>query len=109
MHWWRSRGTARYQDLVAGAGDVTAVMSRDGLYRYVSPGASRMFGWTPKAMTGSAEDSFVHPDDVAGLRASRSRRCPERVLAQTYRLRCGDGSYRWVEATSIHGGPGGGR
>src|SRR5205823_9261825 len=40
------------------------------------------------------------PDDVAMLGAARtSALAADRIFTTTYRFRCGDGSYRWTEAT----------
>jgi diguanylate cyclase (GGDEF)-like protein len=47
-----------------------------------------------------AEDDFAHPDDGPMLRAGRSGRALLKPTTATYRFRCKDSSYRWVEATS---------
>jgi PAS domain S-box-containing protein len=84
--------------LTASAADMTTVTTTDGLYRYVSPASKRMFGWDPLQLQGHHQDEFVHSDDLPSVHAAS--RLPGSVITLTYRFRCGDGSYRWIEATS---------
>jgi PAS domain S-box-containing protein len=87
------------QKLTAESADMSAVVSSDGVYRYVSPAARRLLGWDPAEIEGHHEDEFVHPEDLPSLLASRSVSAPEGAGVM-YRFRCADGSYLWVEATS---------
>ena len=89
-----------YPHLVAAWGDVTTVVDLDGRYLYCSAAAKDVFGWEPGELVGTCEDDFVHPDDVAALFGGRSERALLGPLTTSYRFRCRDGSYRWVEATS---------
>jgi diguanylate cyclase (GGDEF)-like protein len=59
-----------------------------------------MFGWRPEELIGMSEDDFAHPDDGPMLRVGRSERPLSKPATATYRFRCKDRSYRWVEATS---------
>jgi diguanylate cyclase (GGDEF)-like protein/PAS domain S-box-containing protein len=81
-------------------GDVTTVVDLDGRYLYCSAACWLAFGWEPDELAGRREDDFVHPDDTAALLGGRSERALLGPVTTTYRFRCRDGSYRWVEATS---------
>jgi diguanylate cyclase (GGDEF)-like protein/PAS domain S-box-containing protein len=89
-----------YQAFVAASSDVNVVVSRDGVYRYVSPACERLFGWSPDDLEGRSQDDFVHPDDVLLVRGGRAEIGGRLAVTTTYRYRCHDGSYRWTEATS---------
>ena len=89
-----------YPHLVATLGDVTTVVDLDGRYLYCSAASWLAFGWEPDELVGSCEDDFVHPDDAVALLGGRSERALFGPVTTSYRFRCRDGSYRWVEATS---------
>jgi diguanylate cyclase (GGDEF)-like protein/PAS domain S-box-containing protein len=89
-----------YPDLVATSGDLSTVVDLAGRYLYCSAASEDIFGWRPDELTGMCEDDLVHPDDGTTLRASRSARALVKPVTVSYRFRCKDGSYRWVEATS---------
>jgi diguanylate cyclase (GGDEF)-like protein len=58
------------------------------------------FGWEPDKLVGRCEDDLVHPDDAPALRAVLEQALSAEPVTTSYRFLCGDGSYRWVEATS---------
>lgn len=89
-----------YVHLVATAGDVTTVVDLDGRYLYCSASCEEVFGWEPGQLHGSCEDDLVHPDDVPALLSGRRKAASSAPVTTSYRLRCRDGSYRWVEASS---------
>jgi diguanylate cyclase (GGDEF)-like protein/PAS domain S-box-containing protein len=75
------------------------VTNAEGIYRYVSPASRRLFHWDPGQMVGCDEEAFAHPDDIQSMRAARSGSGTDGFFTTTYRFRCGDGTYRWIEAT----------
>jgi diguanylate cyclase (GGDEF)-like protein/PAS domain S-box-containing protein len=89
-----------YPDIVSTSGDLSTVVDLNGRYLYCSAASDDMFGWRPDELTGTCEDDLVHPDDVPTLRAGRSARALLKRVTSSYRFRCKDSSYRWVEATS---------
>ena len=93
-------GGENYQSIVAASGDFTTVVDLNGQYLYGSAASQRAFGWEPSELVGNSEEDFVHPDDVAALLAGRFERTLAEPVSTSYRFRCRDGSYRWVEATS---------
>ncbi len=95
----KSRGLD-YPGVVATSGDLSTVVDLAGRYLYCSAASEEMFGWRPDELIGMSEDDLVHPDDGPTIRASRSARALRKPVTSTYRLRCKDSAYRWVEATS---------
>jgi diguanylate cyclase (GGDEF)-like protein/PAS domain S-box-containing protein len=76
------------------------VASADGVYRYVSPASRRLFLWDPAELGGHHQEQFAHPDDVYSMRAAATASLlSDGFFTMTYRFLCGDGSYRWIEAT----------
>ena len=92
--------TLNYQHLVSTLGDVTSVMDLDGRYLYCSAAFWLAFGWEPDELVGGTENDLVHPDDAVALLGGRSERALLGPVTTSYRFRCRDESYRWVETTS---------
>ena len=88
--------------LILRSADVNAVTGLDGTYRYVSPACEGLFGWTAGQLEGRHEDDFADPDDRATLAGRRTQLLehPREPTTCSYRFRCQDRSYRWVEANS---------
>jgi PAS domain S-box-containing protein len=62
-----------------------------------------VLGWSPKDLADRPFIDFVHPDDVERTLAESTAEWDEASLTRTgfeNRLRCRDGSYRWIEWTS---------
>ncbi|HWI66180.1 MAG TPA: PAS domain S-box protein [Symbiobacteriaceae bacterium] len=77
--------------------ELLCLIGFDGCYKKVSPTWSQTLGWEPGDLIGQRCVDFVHPDDVestldlgAMLRAGRD------VVRFENRLRCQDGTYRWI-------------
>ncbi|MBI5423074.1 MAG: PAS domain S-box protein [Opitutae bacterium] len=90
----------RWQFALEGAGDGVwdwNVATGDAFF---SPQLARMFGYAPEEFRGRYEEwqQHVHPDDLPRTRA-RLVDClcgRTAVLHAEHRVRCRDGSYRWV-------------
>ena len=86
--------------LTAASADMITVATAEGVYRYVSPAARRLFRWDPDELRGRHQEQFAHPDDVQSMRAAGDLSLiSDGFYTMTYRFRCGDGAYRWIEAT----------
>ena len=88
-----------FQDLAAASVDMSTVATIDDVYLYVSDASKRLFGWDPEQLVGRSSSEFLHPDDLASLRAAASAARDDTTMT-TFRFRCADGSFRWTEATS---------
>lgn len=103
LEYGEAVGAAAHQ-LVAGySSDFISINGEDGTYLFVSPGSRPLTGWSPSDLVGKNIYDFLHGQDVRGLADNGHDRQPT-----TIRMRCKDGSYRWVEVTSkLHMGPDG--
>lgn len=71
---------------------------------YVSPSVQHLFGWTAEELVGGNGFDYVHPDDLEtafahGIKSARSDGARVRT---EIRLRHRDGSYRWVELSTVN-------
>lgn len=88
----------QYRLLADYAGDVV-MHKRDGLIEWVGPSITKLLGWTPEELVGTASSALVHPDDrhllaePDGDQAETQRRVRVRMLLR-------DGAWRWVEKNS---------
>lgn len=81
--------------------DAVAVHDAEGTYRYVSQAYVDLSGWERDQLVGRDPYLLFHPDDVADVQAAHARTLDGSAPASMqYRLRCADGSYRWVETTN---------
>lgn len=83
--------------------DVVSVVGQDGIIQYESPSVERLLGWRPEELLGRQVLDYVHPDDVARVRAAIARRIedPAPVNPPTeFRVRARDGSWRVLAAMS---------
>ncbi|MEO8608620.1 MAG: PAS domain S-box protein [Chloroflexota bacterium] len=91
----------RYRLLAENATDFICRHSLEGAFLFASPAGHSLLGYEPDELLGQSPYDFIHPDDIATVRASH-----EHVLATTqtdlvvYRFRRKDGSYIWFESTS---------
>ena len=80
----------------AASQDLMCVIDTQGVFRAVSPAATRILGWQPEEMVGATVFDFIHPDDVAptdgALQLATEQELP--VFENRYRHR--DGSHRWL-------------
>jgi PAS domain S-box-containing protein len=93
---------ARYRFLAENAPDMIARLAPDGTVKYVSPGCTRVFGYTPEEHVRLNAGGMCHPDDlpmvhsaITGMMKARETRLPEPLR---YRARHKDGRWIWVEA-----------
>ena len=89
-----------YQSLIAGSADVNTVATPNGIYRYVSAGCLRLFGFDPADLEGHDQEDFIHPDDIPSWHAGQQQLATGAITTNTFRFRRRDGSYLWTEATS---------
>lgn len=88
----------RLRALAESSGDMLALYDVDGGYLEVSPACRELFGWEPRELLGTSSYDYFHPDDLALIADTHHEvLVTDRVGPITYRLRCADGTYRWVE------------
>ena len=60
---------ARYRLLAENASDMIVELDLEGRRTYVSPGSRAVLGYDPHELTGVSTFNFVHPEDIAMVRA----------------------------------------
>lgn len=73
----------------------------DWRFIYVSPAVTHLLGYSVEEIVGISAYDLYHPDDVADFRLRAPTVNYDRGLyTHTYRFRCKDGHYTWLESTS---------
>ncbi|HTH61929.1 MAG TPA: diguanylate cyclase [Paraburkholderia sp.] len=92
-------GHRRFRQLAERAEEVTAQLSGDGLFLYVSPRATSVIGYEPAMLLGKTVVDFAHEDDAPQLASAIARASAAAAEASVqYRFRCADGHYIWVRS-----------
>jgi PAS domain S-box-containing protein len=89
----------QFRFLVENATDVV-VQTIDGVTSFVSPSVTAMLGWRPSDLVGVTSINFWHPDDLAEALRLRSEVREHAISGSSLRMRCIDGSYRWIELSA---------
>jgi diguanylate cyclase (GGDEF)-like protein/PAS domain S-box-containing protein len=83
----------------AHAADVVFRASNQGITEWISPSVEPVTGWKPEDLIGRDFTSFVHADDVPTLRRGQQQFLAGESARYELRVRCADGSYRWMAVT----------
>ncbi len=86
----------RYRLLAENASDFVVETTPDGVTTWVSSSVTGVLGWQPEELVGRSGLDFAHPDDVATLQDPKARATAGLEGIGEIRLRCADGTYRWV-------------
>jgi diguanylate cyclase (GGDEF)-like protein/PAS domain S-box-containing protein len=78
--------------------DMLAVIDHDGIYTDLSRAWQRTLGWQREEMLGRHFSELLHPDDVARTvdEFERTMSSPTPTEDFENRVRCRDGSHRWL-------------
>jgi PAS domain S-box-containing protein len=76
--------------------DLLVVIDAQGVFKDVSPVATRILGWSPKEMIGCTVFDFLHPDDLPGGGEVLLEAAQHELPSYVNRYRHKDGSYRWL-------------
>ena len=90
----------QYKALIDHSSDIVTVVDPDGSVTYQSPSVQRILGWDPDELLGDSVYNYVHPDDRETVREQFVALLQQEggvVEDVTYRFRCADGSWRWLE------------
>lgn len=90
---------ARFFDLAL---ELQAICDIEGRYLQVNAAHERVLGWPAEELVGRSYLHFVHPDDRPRLAAAGQQLVTGEIprLWLELRLRCRDGSFRWVQASA---------
>jgi diguanylate cyclase (GGDEF)-like protein/PAS domain S-box-containing protein len=88
-----------YQMLMSQTSDVIALTTPvEARYLWVSPSSVRVLGWEYDKLVGRKAYDFVHPEDLAAVRAAREALLGDtEQVSVTYRYRRPSGGFNWVE------------
>ena len=87
--------------------DLLGILDTDGIIGEINPSWEMLLGWTKEDLKGTDASRLVHPDElstfqknIAGLREGKT------VVAAEHRIKCKDGSWRWMQwnASLLSGG-----
>ena len=94
----------RLRALVENIADLILVVAEDGSIRYVSPSVERVLGHPPTHEQGQNVMDYLHPDDVASVRAALAQCLVHGGRVQRFlaRVRHADGSWRDLEGTGLN-------
>lgn len=104
-HTEQPADTERNRLLAEMAEQSTDMISRhtpgDWRFIYASPAVTHLLGYTVDEIVGMSAYELYHPDDVEDFkRRSPSVSYERGMYTHTYRFRCKDGHYTWLESTS---------
>jgi diguanylate cyclase (GGDEF)-like protein/PAS domain S-box-containing protein len=90
-----------YRLIAEYATDMISLHSETGVYTFVSPASVALLGFSQIEMVGTNPYNLFHDDDVARIAEHHVANLKSPSAPPiTYRLRCKDGLYKWVETTS---------
>lgn len=90
----------RYKALVQEGSDLTAILTIEGNYQYVSPSYPILVGHEVKDLVGKSGFTHIHPDDLSDVKNTFARVLTEkRVKTKPYRYQRKDGIWCWMQTS----------
>ena len=89
----------RFRLLAENSSDFVMRTTPEGVVEWISAGVTDLLGWEPDEMVGLHSLDFAHPDVRAGILSDTTRVNVGDTISGRTRVRCKDGSYRWVART----------
>ena len=93
----------RFRSLIENATDIIVILDEIGIFRYCSPSAKRVLGYTLQDVVGHHAGEFVHPEDVAVILQALDSAIAAPGISQSaieYRVRHREGSWCSFEAVA---------
>jgi PAS domain S-box-containing protein len=90
---------ANFRSLIENSSDGIVIFDRDGIFRYISPGMTRIVGWEAQELIGQTWHALAHPDDLEYTRTIFHQvfENPGQVFVHEGRFKHKDGSWRVME------------
>ncbi|MCE1198717.1 MAG: PAS domain S-box protein [Marinilabiliales bacterium] len=90
-----------YHALIEKAPGGIALIDGQGQFKYISPSARRMFGYSHDTYMKMSPDALTHPDDLPFVLEELTKVFSLTDYSPTieYRFQSVDGSYKWIEST----------
>lgn len=90
-----------YKLLTENSRELICLHEPDGTYKYVSPSAERVTGYTSEELLGKNPYNFFHPEDQEHIRnQSHDKVIEGQVASSLYRFRKKSGEYIWLHTLS---------
>ncbi|HWD27703.1 MAG TPA: PAS domain S-box protein [Rhizomicrobium sp.] len=96
----RRQAYEKYRVMTTEASDVIILFGPDRRILFASDALSRVMGRTAEEIQNGGWLNFVHPDDIAPLRALKLPPREREEMRVSYRLRHRDGQYVWLEVST---------
>jgi PAS domain S-box-containing protein len=93
----------RFRSLIENATDIIVILDQGGVFRYCSPSAKRVLGYTLQDVVGHSATEFVHEDDVPLIMQVLAQSVANPGVSQPaieYRVRHRNGSFCLFEAVA---------
>lgn len=91
----------RYRLMTENSTDMISRHNLEGIFLYVSPACSNLLGYEPEDMIGHSIYDFFHPQDLPKSKTEITNiLTSQNPQIITYRMRCKNGNYIWLETTS---------
>ncbi len=89
----------RYRLVAENADDMISLYSPEFQRLYVSPACRAVLGYEPEELVGRDPNNIIHPDDQKPLAEELDRRLQagDMTARTSFRSRCKDGRYIWLE------------
>jgi PAS domain S-box-containing protein len=85
--------------------DILSIANTDGYFLHLNPAIERILGYTREELMAKQFLDFVHPDDLDKTREAVSTLASQqKVFSFENRYRCKDGTYRWLQWSSVPSG-----
>ncbi len=90
----------RYRLLAENSKDVVVQTDDDGRIEWVSESITQVLGWQRAQVLGTVSLHLVHPDDQGAAAAAHEAVAPGAVVRSEFRVRCADGSSKWMQVSA---------
>ena len=94
----------RFRQLVEQASEIVYILTREGIYSYISPRVTGLLGYETREVIGKHAMMFIHPDDYPRLREIfiKSVTRGEVTDGIEYRVFHKNGTLRWLSENYSH-------
>jgi len=100
----REANETRFRSLVQHSTDLITIIDDADSIRFLSPAITRVFGYTPHTLEGTALRALVHPEDVASMLGflADAAKPDSRASTSHWRIRSASGSWCRVENVAVN-------
>lgn len=88
-----------YRIISKNANDLIFIMTIDGKFLYCNEAFNRVLGYDPEELIGSFGIELIHSEHIHKAYQNLEKMKYTQLLKNEYRVRCKDGSYKWIEST----------